>query len=182
MIGAHNILSAYRTRKWWMRPFAFAHKCQSKRLLDLTAMGVQFFDIRVCYRNYRAWGAHGIAEYDVNVYNVLKEISDNFMYPTVRIILEKGSDTDKLLFRNDCDRWQELYPNVKFIGGNFKPTWERIYTFENDDVRDNIVQYVGSMQTWWGKLCPWLYAKLYNDKNFARAMVEPSKYYLFDFL
>lgn len=185
MIGAHNVLSAYKPRRWWMYLGRFAHRCQRRKVGELMAIGVQFFDIRVCYRGFRAIGAHGVAEYDVDVYKVLDEISRCIMYPAVRIILEKGDDIEKKLFRSDCELWQELFPNIKFIGGNYKPTWERIVVFPYDDVRDNITQYVGSMDArrrWWGRIWPRLYARLYNDENLGKTVCRTGEYFLFDFL
>lgn len=182
MIGAHNTLSAYRPRKWWMKPFAFVYKCQRKNLYELIDNGVTFFDIRIRYDRDNIRACHGVADFDVNVSYTLWHIVDFLDRPVIRLILEKGDEADRKRFVKDCENLEDFYPDIKFIGGNFKPTWERLYTFKNDDVHDNIVQYIGSMQTWWGKICPWLYAKLRNRKNLAKAQAEPDKYYLFDFI
>lgn len=182
MIGAHNTLSAYPPRKWWMRPFAFVYKCQSKGLDSLIERGVTFFDIRIRYDKGFLRGCHGYADFDCNLSYAIYLIATSVSNPTIRLILEKGDDADKKRFIEGCECLEHFYPYVKFIGGNFKPTWERLYTFKNDDIHDNIVQYVGSMQTWWGKICPWLYAKIKNKKNLAEAKATPDKYYLFDYL
>lgn len=182
MIGAHNTLTAYPPRSWWMRPFAFLYKCQRKYVGELLKEGVEFFDIRLRFGEDRIWACHGLADIDVYVFAMIVLIARGASNPTIRLILEKGDDVDKELFINQCRNLEYEFPNVKFIGGNYKPTWERLYAFKNDDVQDNIVQYVGSMQSWWGKICPWLYARLRNRKNLAKAIAEPDKYYLFDFL
>lgn len=182
MIGAHNSLSAYPPRKWWMRPFAFVYKCQCHSVGELINRGVEFFDIRMRYDGSSKWACHGLADFDTHVWAMIHLIARSRPNPTIRLILEKGTAADKERFRKECLLLEMSYPNVRFIGGNFKPTWERLYDFKNDDVHDNIIQYVGSMQTWWGKICPWLYAKLYNKKNMASAIVAPERYYLFDFL
>ena len=183
MIGAHNTLSAYKPIKWWARLFKFAYRCQNKTIEQLVAEGITFFDIRVCWNDFEGLGAHGIAEFNVSPWNQISYICKNVEKPIIRLILEKGNELDKELFILAASHAQRQFDNAKFIGGNYKPTWERLIQFPYDDIQDNIIQKVGSMDTkhrWWGAIWPWLYAKIYNKQNLAN--VDTEKYYLFDFL
>lgn len=182
MIGAHNALSGYKPLKWWMRPFSFLYKCQTKTITRLIDDGVTFFDIRVSFNGNKAIGSHGLAKFDAEATSYINLICFNVEEPVIRIILENGNEEDKVKFKEWAHLLQIYQPNAKFIGGNYKPTWERLVEFTNDDVHDNIIQYVGSMQTWWGKIFPRLYAKLNNKKNLKIAKANPDKYYLFDYL
>lgn len=183
MIGAHNALSGYKPTRRWMRLFRFAYRCQNKTIEQLIGFGVTFFDIRVRFTKRCHWpcAAHGLASFNISVSSAVMLISRRVSNPTVRLILESG-EKDKSEFIAYCRMVESTYPNIRFIGGNYKPTWEKLYTFKDDDIGDNITQYVGSMQTWWGKLCPWLYARLYNRKNLAKTCLRQSKLFLFDFL
>ena len=185
MIGAHNTLTAYRPIHWWMRPLAFAWKCQNKTIPQLIRCGVTLFDIRVCYKDLRAYGAHGLTTINIPIEQTLRLISDILPNSTVRLILERGGNTEKLMFKSDAAKWCHSYPNIRFIGGNFKPTWQQIISFPNNDIHDNISQYVGSMDNkhrWWAKCCPWLYARIFNKQNFHHVIDNPTKPYFFDFI
>lgn len=184
MIGAHNTLSYFPPAKWWMKPFAFVFKCQNKSLSKLIAEGCTFFDIRVSYdRDDQMIASHGLARFNASIPMVIYFISQYAKSrPVVRLILENGNARQREYFKKQCALLEAAFDNVKFIGGNYRKTWERLYEFSGDDIRDNIVQYVGSMQSWWGKLCPWLYARIYNRRNLREAAANPDKYYLFDFL
>lgn len=183
MIGAHNTLSAYRPLNWWMRPFAFIYRCQRKDVGALIDAGVTFYDLRFAYRGNTPIGSHGIAKFRVNPLSVISEICTRVERPVIRVILEEGDYDAVRLFRTDIETAMRSFPNAKFIGGNYRPTWRRLLDLPDDDVRDNIVQLVGSMQTkWWGKAWPWLYARLHNGKHLEEAAAHPEKYYLFDYL
>lgn len=183
IIGAHNCLTAYRPTKWWMRLASPVWRCQSRKLDVLVAKGVKLFDIRVV-RHGGLWkAAHGLAVVGIEVYPVLFYISDNVPGAVVRLIMERGSEYEQKMFARFCSQAEAMFPDVKFIGGNYKPTWEKLHRFEGDDVGDGICQMVGSMdpkRKWWGAVWPWLYARIYNKKHMAT--VEEGKYYLFDFL
>lgn len=183
MIGAHNCLTAYRPTKWWMGLVSPVWKCQRLTIGELIEKGVEFFDIRVSRDNDRWVGAHGIAKVDVEIWPLVYAIADGVSSPVIRLILEHGDKWEQTMFASMCNKLELIFPSVKFIGGNFKPTWEKLYDFESDDIGDNICQMVGSMDVkrkWFGAVWPWLYARLYNKRHLAT--VEDGKFYLFDYL
>lgn len=124
-----------------------------------------------------------MARMNASVWPALCAINDSASQPIVRLILEDGEAYERKLFSRLCKQAEAMFPAVKFIGGNFKPTWEKLYDFEGDDIGDNICQMVGSMdpkRKWFGAVWPWLYAKLYNKRHLAE--IEDNKFYLFDYL
>lgn len=92
---------------------------------------------------------------------------------------------DAVLFKEFChytEEYLEDYDFIKFIGGNSKGNWEKLYTFE-DDIPDKYVhQYVSSMANdvrWYEKIFPFLYAKRCNKKNKTKQLPIIN---LFDFV
>lgn len=186
--GTHNSFSYLPVKQWWLRPFAFIAKCQDKpiyhQILECSAL-----DIRVCFENNKIHFAHGAITYKGDVTEILK---DSLIYFNrircgyVRIILEKYTDDNidiqNILFRNFCQWLKVSFPNIKFYGGNYKKTWERIYDFKSN-VNENIIQYISSMTDdarWYEKICPRLYAKRMNHIN--KKKVKDNCIHLFDFI
>lgn len=105
----------------------------------------------------------------------------------IRLILErsrKGKEYfDKIEFELLCRQLEERYPGFTFLGGNYKPTWEKIYNFKNGiDYEKDLTQWVSSMQPnaiGIFRIWPWLYAKLFNKKNRRKLQ---SKYNMYDFI
>lgn len=126
--------------------------------------------------------AHGLVRFALGAENGVWLVCRHAEKPVIRLILERGGERDKERFRMLCASLEKRYPDVKFIGGNYKPTWERLYAFAGDDMGDGIDQQVGSMKSVYGKALPWLWHKLHGEKALARARKEGSGAYLFDYL
>ena len=64
--ASHNTMTYLPVRQWWLRPFAFMARCQSKDIKDQCRI-TGFFDIRVRFRFHKGIPtpvfAHGLAEY-----------------------------------------------------------------------------------------------------------------------
>lgn len=172
--GAHNALTAYGPRHLVMWLGAMVWRCQRRRPLALLAAGARLFDWRVCRRGCRWCGAHGVVTLRVDPVAELDRLVAAAPVGerlTVRLILERGDEADRQNFKWLCLKLEAKYPpeRVRFIGGNYKPTWERLHRFATDDVGDDIEQRIGSMDTRrpWGKLWPWLWARLYDRSDTA---------------
>jgi hypothetical protein len=172
-----------------MIPFNFIAKCQKHDLAKQIENGVQCFDIRVWFDNKNlTWRfAHGSMNYgkkNIDVKKYIDYIATTAKDPCIRIIFEKNySDINRVLFINLCQYFEDSYADVKFFGGNYKKTWEKLYTFKYDSIDSNLVQNVGSMKSdarWYEKFIPVLYAKRMNKKNIQD--MDNNKYNLFDFI
>lgn len=184
IIGAHNTLTAYAPKNPLMWLAAPVWRCQTKTVPDLIAQGCRFFDVRVCYQGAFLLGAHGAATLDVSPITEIFRIDHAAPGSVVRLILEKGDETDRRRFASLCASLELSCQSTRFIGGNFKPTWERLHRFRLDEIGDDIAQVVGSMADrgrWYGRLFPRLWALLHKRK--ALGSLAPSvKYCLTDFL
>lgn len=187
MIGAHNSLTAFRPRcilSWIVFPM---WKCQTLKPESLLSKGIRFFDFRFRRKNGRWFGAHGIVTIDVDPLEQIALIASHIdKNVVIRVILERGTTEDIEEFKCVCHFLETHYPGIKFIGGNFKPTWERVYCFAQDNIHDNIIQHVGSMDShtrWWSALLPGLWARLYNKKYLPSAKKNAERLnYFFDFI
>lgn len=64
MLGSHNTFSYLPLKNWWLYPFNFMAKCQSKTLGQQIAAGVGYIDIRIKMdAKGRLWLAHGLMKY-----------------------------------------------------------------------------------------------------------------------
>lgn len=167
-----------------MIPFKFMAKCQSLSIKEQYKLGVRMFDIRISYdKNGIPEFRHGYIAFKGNVKKVLDHLNsiDDKIY--VRLLLEVNNTKDlkrqETLFKSDCAYWEYVYKNIVFFCGRRKFDWAQIYKFEADDIE--VIQKVSSMTgTILDDLCPVLYAKLFNKKNFKNR--DTSKWLLLDFI
>lgn len=180
ILGSHNSWSYLKPKKWWMRPFAFVAKCQSKSIVEqYTAYGVRCFDLRVRWdeRNQLPIIAHGLMEYkytlemleaDMRWLNAKKDCY-------VRVLHEVRNEkqyTKYSLFRFKyfCETVVEKYPNIRFWCGRNLYNWQYDYQFNYADIP---CQSEPTCTEKYSSVCPpkylddwfpWLYAKLNNAK------------------
>jgi hypothetical protein len=193
-IGSHNSWS-YAPIKQWYIP-AFVCKCQNVDIKEQYMRGVKVFDLRV--RRYKGnwYTAHGSACFLTDYIDDLHWLNNQKDSISVRIILEynskpKNLEDIKILFRNLCRYLEIMYDNINFFGGKLKYTWETLYTFNGKDIPliDKYSSTTSLFKTnnkflkiiddWW----PYLYAKLYNKKNYEEYMKSPHSDCLFiDFI
>lgn len=162
IIGSHNTMSYLPPRHWWMRPFRFLAKCQSKTLLEQLDAGAEGVDLRVCFdRRGVAYFAHGAMTFQCHV--PFEKVLDRLPpYTAVRLILERERRaSDERQFMRLCRAVESAYPWLVFFGGYSKRPWCRLYTFRSEDKRDMpLTQHVGSMATdarWYERIIPALY-------------------------
>lgn len=155
-------MSYLSPRHWWMRPFRFLAKCQSKTLLEQLEAGAEAVDLRVCFdRRGVAYFAHGAMTFRCPL-TIEKALDRLPPYTAVRVILErKRHGFDEPQFRRLCRAIESVYPYLVFFGGYSKRTWQRLYTFKAEENGElPLHQHVGSMAIdarWYERIIPALY-------------------------
>lgn len=184
-IGTHNCMSFMQPKHWWMYPFRFIAKCQSKTLKEQYNLGSRMFDVRIAFtKGGTPEFRHGSMAYKGDVLDTFRGLNSLGKNLKIRMILENTKYSRRLeeqefYYRQLCWYLENIYPNLKFFCGRRKGDWKLIYQFKNQD--PEIVQKISSM-TWkiWDDWYPWLYAHFMNKKN--RAEVDSKKWILVDFI
>lgn len=154
-----------------MRLFSLFWRCQINDLKRQYAEGVRCFDLRIRNVNNKWVFAHGIVTIkDVELVEVLNYLNakasmhKELIY--IRLLLEtrKPDIHQEHKFKELCHEMErKYYGTLKFFEARRKFDWVQLYDF--DGFSPNIIQYVGSMKSWYGKICPWLYWKLNYRKD-----------------
>lgn len=189
--GSHNTMTYLPIKNWWLFPGLLIARCQNHNIEEQFKNGARVFDLRIYFNTKsKQWEfAHGLINfksYD-DIHKVVcyiykfTELTNRDIY--VRLILEKwSSESECRQFAKMCKTFEISYPELKFIGGNRKGDWKKLYTFKTN-VPDNLNnQWVSSMAEdarWYEKAFPFLYARRMNKKNKIK-MKE--KLNLFDFV
>lgn len=159
-------------KKWYMWPFHFMAKCQSKTIKEqYEKYGVRMFDLRIKFNSKgEACFAHGIMEYKASIDNTLEYLNTLDKVP-VRILLENKAGEYEKEFRKWCKDIKKKYTNIKFFGGRNKYSWVIIYHFKYkgptylDKYSSNNKEEGKLTGTYLDDWCPWLYAIFNNKKN-----------------
>lgn len=190
-LGTHNSMSYLPPKKWYMYPFRFIAKCQSKDIKDQYKLGARMFDIRVSFNNDdEPILKHGIIEFKTKgytIYNILgylNMISTNKDRIYVRTILEDTKEVkrNEELFKEFCHGIEEVYTNLIFFDGNRKFDWKTIHKFTHKSPM--IKQAISSMDDIKiNDIWPWLYAKLHNKESLKKCKESSYKgWLLLDFI
>ena len=167
LIGSHNSCSYATPKKWYMKLFHFAARCQE---LDIKTQyekyNVRVFDIRIKVdKYYNVEICHGLISFDIDIKDVLRYLnSKKDCY--CRIILEDNLNTPngkdkRTRFIKICRIIEQDYPNIKFFGGIAKYPWgEKLYDFNNNIELDDNYSSVKAP-----KLIDDLYPRWYASKN-----------------
>lgn len=181
-LGTHNSMSYLPPKKWWMYPFRFVAKCQSKSIKEQYELGARMFDLRVAFTNNLTLEfRHGAMAFKGDVEDILKYLNSLESNIYIRLLLEinKEDSIQEELFKITCKRWEAEYPNLRFFCGRRKFGWKQLYQFKVSDI--NVIQKVSSMTgTILNDWCPWFYARFYNKKNFDNR--NASEWLLLDFV
>lgn len=101
MIGSHNSMSYLPVRQWYLKPFWWMARCQSKTLNEqFHTYGVRLFDIRIRFdKNEEPIVAHGPIEFKCDVLDYIGQIdkfADKVFFLNqpvyVRLILESNKE------------------------------------------------------------------------------------------
>lgn len=186
--GSHNTMTYLKPDKFIFKLFKFMYQCQDKNLKKQYDEGIRCFDLRVKWKKDKWIFAHGYYySSDTDLISVLNNLNAwavmNQEKIYVRILLE-ASKYDKITedkFADLCRNLKSKYSeHLIFFEGRRKYDWNILYDF---GFYPNVIQYTGSMQKWWGKIWPVIYALFYNKKNMKKAEADSSdSIYLFDFI
>lgn len=192
IIGSHNSLSYAKTKKWYMKPFAWMARCQKVDLHDqFYKYGVRYFDVRIDYKKdgTRVF-KHGSAIWDLKVWEViptLNKMANTVNEPVyVRVILENNFKSHDQAFKDkefieDCAWFKDTYENLIFVGGRRKYDWERLYDFKtkeptlDDKYSSTTHPFGGDKKSIFAKIddfWPWFYAKTHNKKHYKEGTKE----------
>lgn len=180
-LASHNTMS-YLKPQWWVRPFAFMARCQSKDIYEQYKAGARMFDLRVTFDdNGTPYFAHGLASYkDYDVDEILRwirDISREYQKETgerivVRVFNERNDNVD--IFDEFCHEIYERFGrDIQFCGFHNK-NCQYYVNIPLDDVEyidkyasNNCQKHNNGNCTgrWYDDLCPWIYAWLHNKKN-----------------
>lgn len=185
ILASHNSFTYLKPKRWYMKPFNFMSKCQSKGIREqYNDYNVRLFDLRVAFdKHLNPYIRHGIMNYgykDVEASLSFLNSRNDTIY--VRVILENNSreynDKQSTSFYNYCKYLQDKYPNIKFLDGVRKFDWVRLYDFGNNypSMDADFSSVKGSKID---DLWPWLYAKKHNKKAIENCK---SKYLMIDFV
>lgn len=180
-LASHNTVTYLPIKQWYLRPFTFMARCQSRSYIMQYKLGARFFDIRVRFdKNGKPYCAHGLAAYDINPSRIIGKLEkrafmdDEEIY--IRLLLEstskRNADFQERCFKNFCERMERLYSfphffstNIIFCGGQTKRDWHTVYDFKNP--LPPIVELYASApkqrNPLW-KICPYLYRKYITRK------------------
>lgn len=165
---SHNSMSYLRPKKWYLYPFRFIAKCQSKSIKEqIENYGIRIFDLRIgfgkdCCLEFR----HGYMSFKGDVYDVLNYLNKYKVW--VRLIYEDtqergfNKEVKSQLFSSYCGLLERKYSNIKFFEGRRKSDWMLLYEFKN---KIELNQKVGSMTSKIWAIWPWLYAITHNKSN-----------------
>lgn len=183
-LGTHNSMTYLPLKKWYLYPVRFMARCQKLNIEEQYKLGARMFDIRISYDNkgmpeFR----HGCIAYKGNVEEVLRYLNSTKARVYVRLLLEVKNNKDlhrqESLFLMDCPKWEATYKGITFFCGRRKFDWKQVYKFKADDIE--VIQKVSSMNsTVLDDLCPVLYARLFNKRNYRKW--DASKWLLLDFI
>lgn len=170
-LGSHNSMTYLKPKKWYMYPFQFMARCQSKSIEEqYEKYDIRVFDLRISYDiNCNIEFRHGLIAYKGDVKKTLEYLNSRKTKVYVRLLLEVGEYAQDLekqewMFTLSCEEFEKNYPNIKFFCGRRKFDWKEVYKFKFKE--PDIIQKVSSMQgSKLDDLWPWLYAKLNNRKS-----------------
>lgn len=161
MIGTHNSLTYAKPKSKWAYLIRFIWRNQERDIISQIEQGATAFDIRFAPVRGGWASAHGAVTLDISPIKAIHAINDRCPGAYIRIILEKGGERSFAAFKEICIHLEKAYPRLNFFGGNYKPTWKQLHNFNRPcaiEAERSLYQHIGSMQSKWGKVFPWLWA------------------------
>lgn len=205
VLSSHNSMTYLKPAKWYLYPFRFIAKCQSKTIQEQYEAGARVFDLRIViptgYLGYYDTPvfAHGLMTYkspDINEVLAWLNSRDEKVY--ARILLERPDESVHNEFDRLLTEYEEKYPNIGFYQAADKKTWIPLHKCKSLLPKRSKDAYASCNQSgcnkwkgilksknWSGwlidDLWPWLYAKIHNKKNFKKYKDE-DMYLMVDFI
>lgn len=176
-LGSHNSWSFGKTK--WFIP-AFWAKCQNLNIQEQYDYGVRLFDLRLRRKQDKTWGvSHGRTFFEIDYTKDLQWLNGKKdVY--VRVLLEYNTKPKDAInvesqFYDICLDLANDYKNIKFFGSYPKYDGRRsVFDFGNQappitekgssttSLFKSDSRFLAILDDW----CPWIYAKLRNQKNY----------------
>lgn len=173
IVGAHNTMTGLFPKNYMAKYFGMFCQCQNKNLRQLSRAGITCFDLRFWYDEYgKEHYGHGQAEYEYiytdlldivnDIQNYHKEFNnDELLY--IRLILEHPKNNGRTKFIKNCERLEKCFPDIIFFEGRDKHTWEKLYTFNQEDKLPPVYEYHASVSgKGLYKVLPYMFYKKYG--------------------
>lgn len=89
VLGTHNSMTYLPLKKWYMYPFRFMSKCQSKNIDEQYKSGARIFDLRISFtKRGEVEFRHGMTSYKGNVLKTLSYLNSLKDDIKIRLMLE----------------------------------------------------------------------------------------------
>ena len=162
--------------QWWLRPFAFVARCQSKTLTEQVEAGIRVFDMRIRQNKNGEWViAHNAFIYarGIKVVYYLEQLDDmareSDLPVYVRVLHEvrnerQARQSSSVAFNSLCDWMCHTYRHILFFGGQRTMDWRQDYVFPMVGDIDYIGRHASVRWPKWLHWWPWLYARLHNEE------------------
>lgn len=187
-LASHNSWSYLPPTKWWMRPFSFVAKCQSKNIREQYKEGVRLFDLRIRFDKDGALVlAHGLMEYDADGLEAdLRWMNNQLDVVIVQVVLELFlyNRSQEIDFISWCKTMRLRYKNVIFVGFHRKFDWVSLLDDKHENLSITGCFASAPSNKWYSKindLWPWLWARLHN-KQVLEAYKDYDGWVMMDFI
>ena len=192
ILGSHNSMTYLKSHSIFMNIFKFCWRCQTSDIDTQLLKGVRCFDIRIRLKNGDWVFAHGRSTLKSTTQNGLDNLLSHLnkyaintsekIY--VRLILEESKENleQEAAFVEKVKEIDNKYaPNLIFFEFTRKFDW-KVLVDTGVHIKEP-EQFVGSMKSWYGKIWPWLYWKINNNKDKkAFEKLDKDDIALFDFI
>lgn len=172
MIGSHNSYTYLKAvNKSIFNKFTKYWRCQYKTIQEQYEAGVRFFDIRVTPEIVKVgskdkvmWrSCHGAVNVD-NIFTTLsvacKQFKDLGPDVKIRILLERGDEDDKALFRNEIQKVLKRYQSI-ILQAVIKKDWDVVFEdWQGIQITDYCYIPWNSGKSFW-----------YNIKHFSNSTI-----------
>lgn len=184
IFASHNSFTFLKPEKWYMSPFNFISKCQSKTIEEqYSNYNVRIYDLRIWFDKHgQPKIKHGLMTYKSDSLLLLLRWLNNKARRSkiyVRVILEvpRHIPSQETLFCDFCNRIKKEFKYITFTEGRRKYDWEQVYCLSDTPYMD--ADFSSVKGTRLNDLWPWLYAKLHNKKAIKNSK---EKYLMLDFV
>ncbi len=191
MKGTHNSLSYLPVAQWWLKPFFWVARCQSKNIVEQYNSRVRWFDIRCKMNDKGSYiSGHGLVTYDVSIAAILSTLSEcckwNSDVTYVRLMLEDNSN--RYSFVNAVSIYKKAYPSLRFVDARIKSDFSvavpgvsvnesHEYQLFQDYSAKTILQKIKGFKF----PCPWYWDRK-NKKNLSKDSVIDNIFHIKDFV
>lgn len=179
ILGSHNSWSYIRPKKWWMKLLALTAKCQSKTIIEqYEDYGVRCFDLRLRYFNGAAHVVHNVFDYgffwgDRNEVLYWLNSKKDVVIRVIHDVRTKKDYTPISIkcFKEDCQKLEEMFPDIKFWCGKNAYNDRIDYEFEYKPKcveRYSSVCPPKTIDDW----LPFIYANIKNKRTYKENTID----------